>query len=475
MATIEKPITRLNLRRQLKLKLPHQQEKQHRGHLQLQLQLHLQLLAQLGRLRHSKHHQDSTSSVPQSNNYTHRNLRTHRQLTPPSLEHHNHNQNYSNAHEHGQRHLKYDDTSDEDSRKLAFDIKRRTSPPATDLPSPTATEIDEHDLDHEYTEEDYDGDKCQMSGSRSTATTETTTSQQQHQHQQQRSNTKIHRARSKSVSFVLPQELLTPKEEEDDEEEIMTRQKRRKLDSHKINCKEDNGKEEDLDNFSSDYPATPPESCSHEEEVEDEEEEEENDNDNDNEQNSKQLETPNEINHAESQIETNVQHDSTADKLAENTDYIALQSALGLVESQSKQIKQEMIQLSHLQKIFSHPRKHADEARSFITKLMNNEKTNLPKPMNIIKCPNVDWSKYKSYIARVYEAQEAPTLVQHQHQQQQHHHHHSQQQQLYIPAQSQTFTQINTLHAPAHATRGYNLRSSKGNSMYKKLKLFDQI
>ncbi|EDK43587.1 predicted protein [Lodderomyces elongisporus NRRL YB-4239] len=348
MATIEKPITRLNLRRQLKLKLQHQQEKQHRGHLQLQLQLQ----AQFGKLRHSKHHQDSTSSVPQSNNYTHRNLRTHRQLTPPSLEHHNHNQNYSNAHDHehdheheqDQRQLKYDDTSDEDSRKLAYDIKRRTSPPATDLPSPTATEIDEHDLDHEFTEENFDGNKCQMSGSRSTATTETTTRQQQ----QQRSNTKIHRARSKSVSFVLPQELLTPKEEED-EEEIMTRQKRRKLDSHKISCKEENGKEEDLDNFSSDYPATPPESCSHEEEVEEEEEEAE-ENDNDNEENSKQLKTPNEINHTESQIDTNVQDDSIADKLAENTDYIALQSALGLIESQSKQIKQEMIQLSHLQK-----------------------------------------------------------------------------------------------------------------------------
>jgi hypothetical protein len=92
--------------------------------------------------------------------------------------------------------------------------------------------------------------------------------------------------------------------------------------------------------------------------------------------------------------------------LANNPDYIALQSALTILNAQHKQAIDDMHNLLQLkQKALADP--------AWFIKLAETRQLNdmVPKSQNIVKCPKVEWERYGSLGSRLGRELEKPTLT----------------------------------------------------------------
>jgi len=90
--------------------------------------------------------------------------------------------------------------------------------------------------------------------------------------------------------------------------------------------------------------------------------------------------------------------------LAANPDYIALQSALSILNAQQKQVVEDMHTLLQLkQKALADPLwfKHLAETGRLSDMV--------PKKQNIVKCPKVEWERYGNIGSRLGRELEKPT------------------------------------------------------------------
>lgn len=79
---------------------------------------------------------------------------------------------------------------------------------------------------------------------------------------------------------------------------------------------------------------------------------------------------------------------STTKSLAENPDYVALQSALSLLQTQRDTAKQHILHLSQLKQTF------LEEPELFLDQLKARQ-LDIPQAQKIVKCPRIDWQSYK--------------------------------------------------------------------------------
>ena len=103
---------------------------------------------------------------------------------------------------------------------------------------------------------------------------------------------------------------------------------------------------------------------------------------------------------------TSVSPSSPTPALVNNPDYIALQSSLSLLNSQHRQVIEDMHTLFTLkEKALANP-------SWFKAQLMNGELSEMvPKKQNVVRCPRVEWEKYGSLGLRLGREIEKPAPI----------------------------------------------------------------
>ena len=97
---------------------------------------------------------------------------------------------------------------------------------------------------------------------------------------------------------------------------------------------------------------------------------------------------------------------SPAPSLANNPDYMALQSSLSLLNSQHRQVVDDMHTLLSLKE-----KALADPAWFKHVLLAGEIQSEIPKRLNIVRCPRVDWEKYGPLGSRLARELDKPSHV----------------------------------------------------------------